>query len=441
MSENTNNMRISFSAAVCQQKKNDHSLLFCSAEQTYMLDDEKQIETEQPNRFHQSMLGHMIDRHSQGASTSVTKELTSALPPPQMPTLPLLLELSSLPPPPPLSSQNLASSADEDKGVVPQRVPVAGMMPPNLTVTQTNPHIKQSQISNLMADNMVNAPVTGDDHLDQCLRTNWSAIKTKVRRGALIETINIRILGDNGIMLTVEERMMTIHHVMTHIWTSLASASKVNCSYGSILMHKTNGENRYHHVSSNNATVFNTPSIIRSRQDMEEFCDRLGQIDVELMATNRRPNTSWKLRLLTNVSFYIYKIPGMENIGAGKRRAPKIFPAYLQNSKALRGVGQNFDDNLCFFRCLAVRMSCTCSGDICKCVKRFDKFERDTVHLYQEFVTKSGQDVNVEGFPGMNYDDLLLAETIFNVRIVVYSMQPDRSTTIVWQSGCTAKDS
>ena len=291
-----------------------------------------------------------------------------------------------------------------------------------------------------MADRREDAPITNDTQPDECLRTNWGAIRTKVRRGALLDMVNIRLLKDNGTILSLEERMDTISGVMQHMWSGLTCVVKLNCSYGSVLTHKTTEEHRYHHASSNNAGVFDTPSIVRSQQDLEEFCDRISLVDIKQMATSRRPNTSWKLRLLTNVSFYVYKMPGLKKIGAGKKRARRVTPAYLLNSSALRGVGQNYDDNLCFFRCLAVRRSCTCLGDNCRGVKRFDKYERETLSLYKKFLSEFGLKMDVEGFIGVDYDDLLIAEKMFDIRITVYSMQLDKSTTIVWQSACKAKD-
>ena len=149
-------------------------------------------------------------------------------------------------------------------------------------------------------------------------------------------------------MLSLEERVTAVRRAALRGWDGMTCIAKVNCSFGAILTHKTNDEFRYFHASSNNATVFDTPTVVRSRQDMEDMCNKLSNADVERQALNHRPNTSWKLRLLSSVSFYMYKTPGVDKVGAGKKRAPRDTPTYLANCGALRGVTQVYDDNLCF---------------------------------------------------------------------------------------------
>ena len=73
-------------------------------------------------------------------------------------------------------------------------------------------------------------------------------------------------------------------------------------------------------------------------------------------------------------------------------------------------------------------------------MKQFDKHECETLALYKEFLKWTGLGMAVQEFVGVDYDDLLDAEKIFNIKITVYSLQPHKSTYIVWQSGCRPKN-
>ena len=93
--------------------------------------------------------------------------------------------------------------------------------------------------------------------------------------------VNIRLLKDGGSMLSLEERVAAVRRMALRGWDGITCIAKVNCSFGTILMHKTNDGYRYFHTSSNNATVFDTPTVVRARQDIEDQCDRLSHVDVE----------------------------------------------------------------------------------------------------------------------------------------------------------------
>ena len=94
-----------------------------------------------------------------------------------------------------------------------------------------------------------------------CENQLGGAIRTKVRRGALMDMVNVRLIKYDGTMLFLEERMDTIRNVMQCMWTGLTCVVKLNCNYGSVLAHKTTEQHRCHHALSNNASVFDTPTV------------------------------------------------------------------------------------------------------------------------------------------------------------------------------------
>ena len=99
--------------------------------------------------------------------------------------------------------------------------------------------------------------------------------------------VNIHLLKDDGSMLSLEERVAAVRQKALRGWDGMACIAKVNCSFGTILTHKTYDQDRYFHASSNNATEFDTSTVVRSRQDMEDLCDRLSHVDVEQQVLNR----------------------------------------------------------------------------------------------------------------------------------------------------------
>ena len=73
---------------------------------------------------------------------------------------------------------------------------------------------------------------------------------------------------------------------------------------------------------------------------------------------------SWKVRFVTSITFYLDKLLGAGLIGDGR----VSLPDYIRNNRYVvridKNNGQVFEDNLCFFRCLAMQLDCLCDlGD------------------------------------------------------------------------------
>ena len=78
------------------------------------------------------------------------------------------------------------------------------------------------------------------------------------------------------------------------------------------------------------------------------------------VAAGQHPSTSWKVRFVTNTTFYLDKL-----LGAGLIGDTRVgLPDYISNYRYVVGMDKNngrvFEDNLCFFRCLAMRLDCLC---------------------------------------------------------------------------------
>ena len=90
---------------------------------------------------------------------------------------------------------------------------------------------------------------------------------------------------------------------------------KINVTYGVILRHSTLGRLRYFHASSNNATVFPVARTISNRADLNQLIETFEGLDPAQLGINRRDGSAWILQALTNVTFYVYKLLGVNRVG------------------------------------------------------------------------------------------------------------------------------
>ena len=258
---------------------------------------------------------------------------------------------------------------------------------------------------------------SGDDEIDRLVDTHWTSMQTRTRHGGVMETLNVRLWdgavdGANAMLRNPQawERLL-------EAWERQLSCVKLNCSMGCVLENKTNGQLRYFHASANNATVFPSPRLMSSRTGLERFFDELLNVDLQEQAIRRRPSTEWKLRFLTNISFYLFKLKNMARIGGddGKEKLPE-FIKRNRNIVALDG----YDDNLCFFRCLYLHMNP-------KGGNRPPK--RRVKAIPATFLCHSDAPTDVQKF-GVSIDDLVLAEKCFGVRIIVLGSRADGSSLV-----------
>ena len=75
--------------------------------------------------------------------------------------------------------------------------------------------------------------------------------------------------------------------------------------------------------------------------------------------------------------------------------------------------GKPYEDNLCFFRCLALHNGCHTKN-----------LERDTKHYYQQYQDAS---LSIKKFRGVKLSELDDLEKLYKVNIQVYSLAPTQS--------------
>ena len=186
-------------------------------------------------------------------------------------------------------------------------------------------------------------------------------------------------------------------------------AFKINLGFGCMLYHTINRVFRYYYVSTNHF-LFNRAYTISSHSDMTDFFNKIYGLDIANRYYMQRPSSGWVLAGVPNLEIRIYRF---HNIPIG---APTDLPAYIKKSKSIKALthhkskGYVYEDNFCFFRCLALCLKANIKG-LKKLVLNYKKkLEAETGKNYDD---------------GVTLDDLEEIEKVFQVNINVYSLQED----------------
>ena len=196
-------------------------------------------------------------------------------------------------------------------------------------------------------------------------RKHWKKIKDSVKKGKLRDTYNFRLIA-----LDLEY----LSQLVDDTFGKQKNAFKVNAAFGFILRNNETGELRYHYASSN-TRIFNAPFLIQNKLDLMSFLDQFLLQDPLEYARLQRPNSKWVVDLVTNMTLFVYKIPN-HPIGGREVELPK----YIRENRAIASLANDpnkkkpYQDNLCFFRCLALQQGYSC-----------DRLEKKTKELYQQY--------------------------------------------------------
>ena len=181
-------------------------------------------------------------------------------------------------------------------------------------------------------------------------RRHWHQIRTRFSRGnRLLDWYNYRLSS-----LQPQE---LLNH-LDEIFTDQSTVFKLNVSFGFILRNNETGDLQYHYASRNNNHLFEAPFQITTAADLQQVREALRNIDILEWVRQQRPNSKWIVDQVTNITFFITKLRG-HPIGRGQN-----LPHYIVENRGLEALENNFqtgkpyNDNLCFFRALAVHNGC-----------------------------------------------------------------------------------
>ena len=215
----------------------------------------------------------------------------------------------------------------------------------------------------LFPSNLVSS---SDEDIAQMYRQHWSQIRTQFsRQNRLQDWYNFRLSTINP---------SSVREQLSRIFADQTTVFKVNFAFGFILRNTETGALQYHHPSANNNLVLEQPFLVSNREDLERAIQEISNIDFLEWVRQQRPNFKWVVDLITNVTWFITKIRD-HPIGRGK-----YLPGYIVDNSGITPLDRNiqtgkpYEDNLCFFCCLALHNGCHTKN-----------LERDTQYYYQQY--------------------------------------------------------
>ena len=233
-------------------------------------------------------------------------------------------------------------------------------------------------------------------------RQHWPQIRTRFsRQNHLQDWYNFRLSTISSASLREQ---------LNRIFSDQPTVFKVNFAFGFILRNTETGDLQYHHPSANNNLVLEQPFLVSNREDLERAIEEISSIDFLEWIRQQRPNSKWVVDLVTNVTWFVWKLRD-HPIGRGKN-----LPHYLVENRGIdalennKNTGKPYQDNLCFFRCLALHNGCHTKN-----------LERDTKHYYQQY-REAG--LAKKKFHGVKLSELDELEKLYEVNIQVYNLAP-----------------
>ena len=214
---------------------------------------------------------------------------------------------------------------------------------------------------------------------------------------------------------------------VNEIYTDQSQTFKINLAFGCILQNITSNEYRYFKAYSN-SPIFELPINISRREDIEKFRKRLSEMDVISHITQSRPNSKWKLILVTNVRYFVTSTSFP--LGHG------ILPPYIKNMRCVIALIANkrqvaYSDKLCLFRCL------TYHNHGSELYSKCDQFENKVQSYYKQFCDFSNSTFE----NGVELHLIPDFEKCFKVNINIFSLQEDKSALTVYKSMIRFADS
>ena len=235
-----------------------------------------------------------------------------------------------------------------------------------------------------------------DDDIKEFMKKYWSSIRTFRRKNKVQNIFNFYYNKDMKVM---------VQNISEAFMKEQENRFKINYSLAYVLRNIETNELRYFHSSYNNHLMLETALLISNRQELLGF---LNSIAEESFIENiTRPDTKWKVIEISNLTFYI------NHLQDAPLGAPILLPDFIMNNHGLANVSA--EDNLCFFRCLAVFRGADGRG-----------CNRAAKQLFYEYCTH----FDVSEFSGVSLFDFVELENFYKPNIVAYELENNKAKII-----------
>jgi len=149
---------------------------------------------------------------------------------------------------------------------------------------------------------------------------------------------------------------------------------RINFSFGFILRHRTNNKFRYWLASNGNDRILDFPHLVSNFSDYEVFLGKVFEQDMLEKARLSRPDSSWLVNIVTNITFFINKLKkhpfgcriNLPNFAVCNKRLYVLQKNYNN--------GKMYSDYLCLFRSLALHTGCTSKNLVKQAITLFFSF-------------------------------------------------------------------
>ena len=154
----------------------------------------------------------------------------------------------------------------------------------------------------------------------QCYSDHWSQIRSHQWGGkrVLVHTQRLETASD-------------IRDMLRAIFREQRNAFKINLAFGFILSNVETGEKRYCYPSQN-GLIFDHPLVVADEADLERELQRVGETDWLEYVRQQKPNSKWRIALLTNVTFHLYPL---EDRPVGRGNITGQLPKWLVENQGL----------------------------------------------------------------------------------------------------------
>ena len=215
------------------------------------------------------------------------------------------------------------------------------------------------------------------------------------------------------------EAASDIGDMLRAIFRRQKNAFKINLAFDFILSNVETDERRYYYPSQN-GLIFNHPLVVANEADLQKVLQRVRETDWVEYVRQQKPNSKWRIALLTNVAFHLYP---MQDRTVGRGKIAGHLPKWLVENQSLdvlekdQRTDQLYADHLCYFRCLARYPGCGLKS-----------LERKTQELISSYLATLEQP---ESFAGVRLRDLHALDNLFGMHTLVYALGEDGNVELV----------
>ena len=252
-----------------------------------------------------------------------------------------------------------------------------------------------------------------DSKMERVYNDNALHILAPHKRGEVVQNYNF----------PTENLQGGIDEIMSHIeeiYNTEENSFRINMSFGFILRNRESGEYRYY-IPYTNSYLFQTPHVVTRRGSLRSLKNKLRKINPEKYMREHTPDSKWELVYITNIHFDIT----LMNYLLGESTE---LPKHVHDSKSIftflecKNTNLPYNDNLCFFRCLAFHE-----------IKTTNNLDATTEHKFQQWTEYTP--VKHRGkFPGIRLTDIPDLENCFQININVFQLLANQSVIVHYKS-------